>query len=115
MAIIKNEDLKIMVEVEELLHKKLVETNGIKDDNGGYYFDENDEECNIWVSYWNLVERLIVDKQKSSQKANEYNKRNKEYHRIMNNICSSKKSGNIEKVEYWQNELKKMKEGAKNE
>ena len=31
MAVLKNEDIAIMVEVEDLLHKKLVATNGIKD------------------------------------------------------------------------------------
>ena len=47
MAVITNEDLEIMCEVEHLLHKKLEQTNGIKDTIKGeeyYYFNENDKE-----------------------------------------------------------------------
>lgn len=62
MLIFNEEDLKTMIEVEELLHKKLVETNGIKaKDKYGedyYYFDENDEEINLWNRYNWLVEKL---------------------------------------------------------
>ena len=119
MAVITNKDLKVLVEVEELLHKKLVETNAIKDinENGKeyYYFDENDKENEIWTQYWNLVEKFIQHKKYASKKQSEYNKRNKEYHRIMNNICACRKSGNLERVAYWESELKKMKEGVNNE
>lgn len=114
MAIITNKDIKIMVEVEELLHNKLVKNNGIKDiDKNGeeyYYFDENDKEYNIWVQYWNLVEKFIQHKKYANKKSNEYNKKNKDYHRIMNNICACRKSGNVERLEYWKNEMKKLKE-----
>jgi hypothetical protein len=75
MAIIRNEDLKIMVEVEDLLHEKLVETKATKELNG------------IWTSYWNLVERLIVDKQKRTKIVNQRNKTiYKERHKINNAI-----------------------------
>lgn len=114
MAVITNDDIKTMVEVEELLHNKLVKTNGIKDiDNNGkeyYYFDKNDKEYEIWVRYWNLVEKFIQHKKYANKKSNEYNKKNKDYHRIMNNIYANKKSGNVEKLEYWKNEMKKLKE-----
>ena len=65
MITIKNEDLEIMINVEHLLHKKLEETNGIKDIFDGkeyYYFDENDKEYEIWIKYWNMVERFCQQK-----------------------------------------------------
>lgn len=65
MTTIKNEDLEIMINVEHLLHKKLEETNGIKDTFEGkeyYYFDENDKEYEIWIKYWNMVERFCQQK-----------------------------------------------------
>ena len=65
MATIKNEDLEIMIDVEHLLHKKLEETNGIKDTFEGkeyYYFDDNDKEYEIWIKYWNMVERFCQQK-----------------------------------------------------
>ena len=98
MAIITNKDIKTMIEVEEFLHKKLVETNA------------NDEEINLWTKYRNLVEELIKNKKDCNIKANKWNKENKEYHRIMNNICSNRKKGNEEKLKYWENEMKKIKE-----
>ena len=65
MITIKNEDLEIMINVEHLLHKKLEETKGIKDIFDGkeyYYFDENDKEYEIWIKYWNMVERFCQQK-----------------------------------------------------
>ena len=91
MAIITNKDIKIMVEVEELLHNKLVKNNGIKDiDKNGkeyYYFDENDKEYNIWVQYWNLVEKFIVEKKDRTKIVNNRNKTiYKERHKLNNAI-----------------------------
>lgn len=113
MATIKNEDLKIMADVEWLLHKKLEETNGIKDTFEGkeyYYFDEHDKEYEIWVKYWNMVERFIQHKCDVNKKQNQWNKDHREYHRITNNITSNRKSGNKEKLKYWQNKLKEYRE-----
>ena len=65
MITIKNEDLEIMINVEHLLHKKIEDTNGIKDIFDGkeyYYFDENDKEYEIWIKYWNMVERFCQQK-----------------------------------------------------
>ena len=78
MSILTNEDMEIIIEVEELLHKKLLETNAIKDidENGKeyYYFDENDKENAIWTKYWNLVERLIINKKNRNDIVNRKNK-----------------------------------------
>ena len=91
MAILTNKDIEIMIEVEKLLHKKLVETNAIKDiDKNGkeyYYFDENDKENDIWTKYWNLVERLIIKKKNITDIVNQRNKTiYKERHKINNHI-----------------------------
>lgn len=91
MAVITNDDLKTMIEVEELLHKKLVETNAIKDidENGKeyYYFDENDKENDIWNKYWNLVEKFIVEKKDRTKIVNDRNKTiYRERHKLNNAI-----------------------------
>ena len=91
MSILTNKDMEIMIEVEELLHKKLLETNAIKeiDENGEeyYYFDENDKENEIWTKYWNLVERLIINKKNRTNIVNQRNKTiYKERHKINNTI-----------------------------
>lgn len=91
MAILTNKDIELMIEVEKLLHKKLVETNAIKviDKNGKeyYYFDENDKENDIWTKYWNLVERLIINKKNLTDIVNQKNKTiYKERHKINNHI-----------------------------
>ena len=91
MAVITNDDLKTMIEVEELLHKKLVETNAIKDidENGKeyYYFDENDKENDIWNKYWNLVEKFIVEKKDRTKIVNDRNKTiYRERHKLNNTI-----------------------------
>ena len=108
MAIITNEDLKTMAEVEWLLHKKLEETNGIKDTFNGkeyYYFNENDKEYEIWIKYWNMLERLIVEKKNNTNIVNQRNKTiYKERHKLNNAISylrnkKNKNTHDIEKLE----------------
>ena len=115
MAIINNEDIKLMANIESLLHEKLVQTNAIKDNDytQGYYFDENDKEYDLWCQYWKLVERFINDKKQQASKQNQWNKENKVYHRITNNITYHKARGNKEQLEYWRNKLKEYKEQHK--
>lgn len=113
MAVITNEDLEIMCEVEHLLHKKLEETNGIKDTFKGeeyYYFNENDKEYEIWVKYWNMVERFCQAKDKSRKKARDFNKNNAEYHRLANNLYWAKKKNDKERIELYTKKIKEYKE-----
>lgn len=120
MSILTNEDMNIMVEVEDLLHKKIVETNAIKDidENGKeyYYFDENDKENEIWNKYWNLVERLIVNKKKRTDIVNQRNKTiYKERHKINNQISylrnkKNKNQQDMEKLEELITQRDKMNE-----
>ena len=113
MAVITNEDLEIMCEVEHLLHKKLEQTNGIKDTFKGeeyYYFNENDKEYEIWVKYWNMVERFCQAKDKSRKKARDFNKNNAEYHRLANNLYWAKKKNDKERIELYTKKIKEYKE-----
>lgn len=91
---LKNEDLEIMCDVEELLHKKLVQTNGIKDVYKGkeyYYFNENDKEVDLWDRYWNMIEKLLQRKAESNkknyEKIKEKRKKDKNYAR---RLCEKK-------------------------
>ena len=117
MSVITNKDFEIMCKVEDLLYKKLKETNGIKDIHNGeeyYYFDENDEEYKVWVEYWNMVERFINYKKKANEKSAKYNKDNAEYHRLSNNLYWARRRKNKEKIEFYTKKLeeyKKKKEG----
>ena len=113
MAVITNKDLEIMCEVEHLLHKKLEETNGIKDNFNGkeyYYFNENDKEYEIWVKYWNMVERFCQAKDKSRKKARDFNKNNAEYHRLANNLYWAKRKNDKERIELYTKKIKEYKE-----
>ena len=113
MAIITNEDLEIMCEVEHLLHKKLEQTNGIKDTFKGeeyYYFNENDKEYEIWVKYWNMVEKFCQAKDKSRKKARDFNKNNAEYHRLSNNLYSARKRNDKDRIELYTKKIKEYKE-----
>lgn len=118
MAIITNEDLEIMCEVEMLLHEKLVQTNGIKDIYKGkeyYYFDENDKDFNTWVKYWNLVEKFCQARDESRKKAREFNKKNAEYHRINVNLYNARKRDDKEKIEFYTKKMEEYKTKKKME
>ena len=112
MAVITNDDLEIMCKVEHLLHKKLEETNGIKDTFKGkeyYYFDENDKEYKIWVKYWNMVEKFCQAKDISRKKARDFNKNNAEYHRLSNNLYGARKRNDKERIEYYTKKIEEYK------
>lgn len=108
MSIITNDDLKIMVEVEDLLHKKLEITNGIKDKND-IIFDENDEEYEIWIKYWNMIEKFIGNKKKANKRSADYNKKNAEYHRLSNNLYNARKRKDTKRIEYYTEKLDEYK------
>ena len=112
MAVITNDDLDIMCKVEHLLHKKLEETNGIKDTFKGkeyYYFDENDKEYEIWVKYWNMVEKFCQVKDISRKKARDFNKNNAEYHRLSNNLYGARKRNDTKRIEYYTKKIEEYK------
>lgn len=95
MAIITNKDIKIMVDVEELLHKKI----------------ETEEEGELWTQYWNVVERMIAKKKEIAKKQNNWNKNNRAYHNITNKISYYKSKNNGAKVEELRKELEALKGG----
>lgn len=96
---LKNKDLEILCEIEHLLHKKLVQTNAIKEIYNGretYYFDENDKEYDKWCDYYNLIEKIMVKKEernrKNYQRIKEKRKTNKNYARSKKEIERRKKA-----------------------
>ncbi|MBO7614819.1 MAG: hypothetical protein J6T15_03890 [Bacilli bacterium] len=72
MTLISKKDLDLMIEVEDLLHDKLEKTNGKKETyKGATYirFDENDKEYEVWLQYWNMIERFLNDRQKAKERS----------------------------------------------
>ena len=93
---IKNEDLRILCDIEALLHKKIKQSNK--------------KEYELWLEYWNMVERFCQEKDLSRRKSNNYNKNNAEYHRLNNNLYQARKRNNKEKIELY---IKKIEEYKK--
>lgn len=94
-----NKDMNLLCDIENLLHEKLVQTNGIKEVFEGkesYYFDENDKDYELWVKYWNLIENLIQRKQIknkiNSQRIREKRKINKNYARSKKELMRKNKN-----------------------
>lgn len=115
--VLKNEDINLLIKMENLIgHNKkyLFGEDGDKKHNIKYH---NENKIVIteddFIDFMALIERALQDKQKASDKANKFNKANKEYHRITCNMADAKRRGNIERYEYWKQQLveyKKMKE-----
>lgn len=101
MAVIRNEDLETMEKVSKILY------NTICSQNVG-----NNEYYNIMLTFQDMVKRFVADKNNAKGNSSSFNKKNPEYHKIMNNISSNKKNNNLEKVEYWKNKLKELKESG---
>lgn len=49
----------------------------------------------------NIISTQKTNKKIASEVTNSYNKKNKERHRITNNIHNARKNNNQEKLEYW--------------
>ena len=110
---ISNKDLETMIKIENLIGVKSKEIFGV--DNvkevviKWYDNSETIVKASDFADYMNIVEKIINEKKKCTEKSNKYNKEHKEYHRIINNISNARKSGNIEKLAYWESKLEDYK------
>lgn len=59
--------------------------------------------------YEQEINRLNKQRKQALKRQNDRNKNDEKYHTITNRIWYYKKIGNLEKEEYWRNELKKHK------
>jgi len=111
--VLKNEDINLLIKMENLIgmnEKRLFGKNKDKKCTVNWYDGTTTTvDFDDFTSFMNLVERALQDKQKASDKANKFNKANKEYHRLMGNMCDAKKRGNIEKYNYWKQQLEEYK------
>lgn len=110
---ITNKDLEIMIKIENLvgkLNKEIFGENGDKKVIVNW-FDNTKTIITLkdFEDYIGVVEKIINDKKKCAEKVNKYNKEHKEYHKIINNISNARKSGNIEKLAYWESKLEDYK------
>lgn len=108
---VSNEDLEIMIKIEYLIMSEN-RLNMIKElnENGKCYFNDIEINDNDINRYWNIIDMIKKNKATRNEKQKVWNKNHKEIHRLNNNISNNRVSGNIEKMEYWQEELKKYKE-----
>lgn len=115
MTTIKNEDFEILKEIEQYLFDINKDNMKIVDDN--FVVNANDvkdmKAFELYIKLYAIIENIIDDKKKMSERSNANNKKDVVYHRIVNNISNNRRNGNIKKLEYWQNELKKYKEKMK--
>lgn len=100
----------ILIKMENLigLHEKQLfkKPTKVTTPEGEYTITKDD-----FIDFINLIERHQQKRKIANQKANEFNKTHKEYHNIMVSIADARKTGNKERLEYWQNKLKKYKGG----
>ena len=112
--VLKNEDINLLIKMENLIGhngKYLFGEDGNKKHNVKYH---NGNEIVIvkgdFINFMELIERALQDKQKANDRANKFNKANKEYHRITCNMSDAKRRGNTERYEYWKQQLVEYKQ-----
>ena len=96
MAIIRREDLETMKKVINILSNQ----------------NMRNEENNVLITFQRMVSRFEEDKNKNSISSKEFIKRNPKYHNILNNISRNKRLGNIDKVTFWENKFRELKESG---
>lgn len=115
---IKNEDLQLMTKIENLIgmnERRLFGKDKSKVLTYTIYGDPVTITHDDFISYINLIERLIQNKKALSNRSNAYNKANKEYHNIMVSMAHAKKAGNEELYNKWRTKFEeyKTKRGCK--
>ena len=112
MAFMKNEDLEILKDIELYLYninrESYVEQNGIFAIKKADIKDEKALE--LYFKLYSIIEENSQKRKKLNEKSTEYNKKNKKYHNISNNLYQARKSKNTKRIEYWENEMKLYKE-----
>jgi hypothetical protein len=112
--VLKNEDINLLIKMENLIgmnEKRLFGKNKDKKCTVNWYDNTTTTiDFDDFISFMNLIERALQDKQKASDRANNFNKTNKEYHRITCNIADAKRRGNMERYEYWKQQLIEYKQ-----
>lgn len=119
---LKNSEIELMIKMENIIGKYSNEIFGenkdkvhtIKFYDGTEYTISNED----FIDYWNLIEKCIQAKKERARKQNERNKRDREYHRITNNITTALKNNDSERLEKYRKKLdehnnKKRMEQAK--
>lgn len=119
---LKNNEIELLIKMENLIGKysKVIfgedkdKVHHMKFYDGTEYDISNDD----FIDFWNLIERCIQAKKERARKQNERNKRDREYHRITNNITNALKNNDKEKLEKYRKQLeehnnKKRTEQAK--
>lgn len=93
--ILKNDDIDLLIKMENLIgmnEKKLFGKNKDKKCKVKWYDDTKTTiDFDDFISFMNLIERALQDKQKASDRSNKYNKANREYHNITVNMAHYRK------------------------
>lgn len=98
MSLVKNEELEIIIKMENLIGNSKDKIFGNKEE-----IKINDTIITLedFTDFMNIIENLIQEKQKRNKISNDFNKKNKEIHKITNLIAYHKKKGNIDKMNYY--------------
>lgn len=105
---IKDKDLNTMIKMENLIGMNAKRIFG-KKKNKTTKLDNYEITHEDFIDYINLIEKVIQNKKVLSNRSNNYNKSNREYHNIMSNLSDAKKKGNTERYQYWKNKLQEYK------
>lgn len=109
---VKNEDIHLLIKMENIIGMNEKTIFGKKKDKS-IWIDGMEITFDDFISYINLIDYILNNKKKLSDKSNKYNKANKEYHNITVNMAHYKKQGNIEKYNYWKDKLEEYKRNKK--
>lgn len=110
---VKKEDLNIMIKMENIIgmHEKIFwGKNKDKPYIMKIYGETYEITYDDFISFMNIIQKEIENANKRSAKCNEYHKnKGKEYHRIYNNYWGAKKNNDIERMNYWKEQLELLK------
>lgn len=112
---LSNKELETLIKMENLVGKfeKQIFGNDLSKVIKVEWYDGTITEITSddFQDFLSIIAKQLLLKKEKSQKQNEFNKAHKEYHRITNNISTARKSGNEQKLAFWQSKLQEYKLG----
>jgi hypothetical protein len=89
MAIIRNDDMEMLIKVSDLL--------------------KDSEDTETVILFNDFLLRSQREKKATTERSNKYNKKNIEYHRATVNLACARRKGNKKLIKKWEKVMKGMK------
>ena len=112
---IKNKDIETIIKMENLIRTHKDYLFGTDNKKVTKSIDNTDITFEDYEEYTKLIENIIFQRHRLGTQRNDWNRRHKEYHRLINNKNYTKHAGNLKRCAYWTEKIEEYKDKMRKE